>query len=62
MLAKINVPANSDVGLVAATIGAARGDGKEEWHSDSGASLHMSHTRAGMRGRLLWWLMEPFRR
>ena len=30
MLAKMNVPARSEVGLVAATIGAARGDGKEE--------------------------------
>ena len=48
MLAKINVPANSEIGLVAATIGAARGDGEEEWDSDSGASFHMSHTRAGM--------------
>ena len=30
MLAKINVPANSEVGLIAATIGAACGDEKEE--------------------------------
>ena len=30
VLAKINVPANSEVRLVAATIGAARGYGKEE--------------------------------
>ena len=30
MLAKINVPANAEVELVAATTGAARGDGKEE--------------------------------
>ena len=44
MLAKINMPANSEVGLVAAMIGAACGDGKEEWCSDSGASFHMSHT------------------
>ena len=44
MLAKINMSANSEVGLVAAMIGAACGDGKEEWDSDSGASFHMSHT------------------
>ena len=48
MLVKRNVPANSEVGLVAATIGTARGDGKEEWDSDTGASFHMSHTQAGM--------------
>ena len=48
MLAKMNVPANSEVGLIAAKIGAARGDGKEEWDLDSGASFHMSHTQAGM--------------
>ena len=30
ILAKINVPANFEVGLVAATIGASRGDGEEE--------------------------------
>ena len=47
MLAKINVPANAEVGLVATTTGAARGDGKEEWDSDSGASFHMSHTQTG---------------
>ena len=45
MLAKINVSANSEVGLIAATIGA---DGKEEWDLGSGASFHMSHTQAGM--------------
>ena len=48
MLAKMNVPANAEVGLVAATTGAASGDGKEDSDSDSGASLHMSHTQAGM--------------
>ena len=42
------MPANSEVGLVAATIGAARGDGKKEWDSDSGSSFHMCHTQAGM--------------
>ena len=36
------------VGLVAATIGAACGDGKEEWDSNSGAAFHMSHTQTGM--------------
>ena len=48
MLAKISVPANSEVRLEAAKIGAARGDGKEECDSASGASFHMSHTRAGI--------------
>ena len=48
MPAKLGVPANSEMGLVAATIGEARGDGKEEWDSDSGASFHMSHTQSGM--------------
>ena len=43
-----NVPANSDVGLVTSTIGAAREDSKEEWDSDPGASFHMSHTQSGM--------------
>ena len=49
MLAKINVPANAEVGLVAVMTGAACGDGKEEWDSDSGASFHkLSHTQARM--------------
>ena len=48
MLAKIYVPANAEVRLVATTTGAARGDGKEEWGSNSGASLHMPHTQARM--------------
>ena len=48
MLTKINVPANYEVGLVAAIIGAAPGDGEEEWDSDSGASFHMPHTQVGM--------------
>ena len=47
-LAKINVPANAEVGLVAATRGETRGEGKEEKYSDSDASFHMSHTQAGM--------------
>ena len=47
MLAKIHVSAIAEVGLIAATTGAARRDGKEEWDSDSSASLHMSHTQAG---------------
>ena len=33
---------------MAAMVGAARCDRKEEWESDSGATFHMSHTRAGM--------------
>ena len=45
MLAKMNVPANSEVTLMAATIGTARGDGKEEWDSDFDVTLHMSHAR-----------------
>ena len=48
MLAKMNVPTNSEAELVAATIGAARGDGKEEWDSELSASFHMSHTQTGM--------------
>ena len=28
--------------------GAVRGDSKEEWESDPGATFHMSHTRDGM--------------
>ena len=68
MLARINVPANAEVGLVVATTGEARGDGKEEWDSDSGASFHMSHTQARITaftrrrlpGRLLRSLMGPF--
>ena len=48
MLAAINMPANAEVGLVAATTGATREDGKGEWDSDSGVSFHMFHTQAGM--------------
>ena len=33
---------------MAAMVGTARGDRKEEWESDSGATFHMSHSRAGM--------------
>ena len=29
-------------------VGTARGHRKEEWESDSGATFHMSHIRAGM--------------
>ena len=47
-MSKINMPANAEVGLVAATTGAARGHGKEEWDSDSGASFHRSHIQDGM--------------
>ena len=46
LLAQINMPANFEVGLVAATIGAAREDDKEEWDSDSGTSFYMSYTPA----------------
>ena len=48
ILAKLTVPAVPEVRAVAAMVGAARGDRKEEWESDSGATFHMSHTRAGM--------------
>ena len=48
MLAKMNVPVNYEVELVATTIGAAREDGKEGCDSDSGAKFHMSHTQARM--------------
>ena len=48
MLAKLNVPANADVGLVAATTEEVRGDGKGERDSDSSESLYMFHTSAVM--------------
>ena len=46
MLAKINVSGNNEMALVVVTRGAARGDGKEEWDSDFGASFHTSHIQA----------------
>ena len=48
LLEKLTVPAVPEVRAVAAMVGAARSDRKEEWESDSGATFHMSHTRAGM--------------
>ena len=48
MRAKLTVPAVPEVRAVAAMVGAARGDREEEWESDSGATFHMLHTRAGM--------------
>ena len=48
MLTKLTVPAVPEVRVVAAMVGAARGDRKEEWDPDSGATFHMSHTRARM--------------
>ena len=48
MLAKLTAPAVPEVRAVAAMVGTARGDRKEEWESDSGATFHMSRTRAGM--------------
>ena len=48
MLAKLTVPVVPEVRTVAAMVGAARSERKEEWQSDSGATFHMSHTRAGM--------------
>ena len=47
-LGKLSVPVVPEVRPVAAMVGAARSDRKEEWESDSGATFHMSHTRAGM--------------
>ena len=47
-LAKLTVPAVPEVRAVAAMVGADRGDRKEEWESDSGATFYTSHTRAGM--------------
>ena len=68
MLVKMNVPENSEVGLVAATtIEATHRDGKEKWDPDSGASFHRPHTQARMiahkmapAGASLRLLMEPF--
>ena len=48
MPAKLTVPAVPEVRAVAAMVGTARGDRKEEGESDSGATFHKSHTRAGM--------------
>ena len=43
------MPANAEVGLVAATTEAdRRGDGIKEWELDFGATPHMFHSRAGM--------------
>ena len=48
MLAKLTVPVVPEGRAGATMVGTARGDRKEEWESDSGATFHMSHTRAGM--------------
>ena len=48
MVAKPNMPANADVGLVVATIAATHGCGKDKWNLASGATFHMSHTQVGM--------------
>ena len=47
MLAKLTVPAVPEARAVVAMVGAARGDRKEEWESNSGVTFHMLHTRAG---------------
>ena len=47
MLARLTVPVVPEVREVTAMVGAARSVTKEEWESDSGATFHMSHTRAG---------------
>ena len=48
MLTKLDVMANSEVGPMAAMMGAARGGSKEECKSCSGAAFHMPHARARM--------------
>ena len=48
MLKKLNVPADSKAGLMAAILGAGRGGSKKEYELDSRATFHMSHTRTGM--------------
>ena len=48
MLAKLTVPVVPEVREVTAMVGAARSVRKEEWELDSGATFHMSHTRAEM--------------
>ena len=46
MLVKMNVSTNSEMGRMAATIGAVRGDGKEKWDSDSGRDIpHVPYPR-----------------
>ena len=41
MLAKLNVPANSELGPMAVMVGAAHRGIKKEWESDSGAGFHI---------------------
>ena len=48
MLAKLTVSAVPEVRAVAAMGGAARCNREEKWESDSAATFHMSHIRAGM--------------
>ena len=48
MLAKINIPVSSELGLMAAMVRVAHGDCKEEWDSDSDSTFQMSHTRSGL--------------
>ena len=48
MLAKLDFPANYEVGLMAAITGAACRGSKEECESDSRATFHMSHPHARM--------------
>ena len=47
ILVKTNVPVRSEVGLMAAMLETAHRDGKEERDTDFGATLPMSHIRAG---------------
>ena len=56
MLVNMNMAVDSEMGLIAATIGQARGEGKEDWGSDSVChSICLIHKR----GRLWRSLMGP---
>lgn len=48
MLAKLNVPANSEVGAMAAMVEAARSDIKADWESHFVVTFHIPYTRAGI--------------
>lgn len=48
MSAKLVMPENPVVGLLTAMAGVARGGSKEEWESDSGATIHISYDNVGI--------------
>ena len=53
MLEQLTVPAVPEVRAVAAIlVGEARGDRKEEWELDSGATFHMSHHKESQGARV----------